>query len=158
MASMRFEDETTNQVCMMMHDAYMLIFSVATSRTKPHVDDGFIEKTIYVMGQHKRFESCLIWCRYAGRYGSSGGANRIMGVSQPSQVCNPTCQVHLGMYERCWTSHWVRRYSWFVGPNQVLAQGGSEANHRKLVISNGKTFIFGHPTLGLQSRPRPIRR
>ena len=59
MASMRFEDETTNQVCMMMHDAYV-DFSVATSRTKPHVDDGFIEKTIYVMGQHKRFESCLI--------------------------------------------------------------------------------------------------
>ena len=43
MASMRFEDETTNQVCMMMHDAYV-DFSVATSRTKPHVDDGFIEK------------------------------------------------------------------------------------------------------------------
>ena len=54
MASMRFEDETTDQVCMMMHDAaYVEFFRSEPRGPKPHVDDGFIEKTIYVAAQRR---------------------------------------------------------------------------------------------------------
>ena len=56
------------------------------------------------------------------------------------------------MYERCWTSHWVRRYTSFVGPNQVLAQGGSEANQSFLM---GKHLFLGTPHWGFNLDPDP---
>ena len=90
------------------------------------------------------------------QYGSSGGANRIMGVGQPcqpSQVCNPTCRVHLGMssagqvigYED--TVHLsVQIKFWHKAPKPIIENWS---------FLMGKHLFLGTPHWGFNLDPDP---